>query len=370
MPVTSLAPDEVLERSRGLVSQELLMQGGGGADFETQLRQKLDQYHLEVFHRTQTETTKRWTFEQEIKRLYFHVTELEESQLSNWNKYLDFEESQGDYQRTTFLYERCLSIAANYDEIWLRYARWMYAQPAKEEEVRSVYTRAGCIYAPIARPEIRLQWALFEEASGRPSVAAAIYEAILVTLPDNIEAIFALAHLQRRQYGPDAAMDVFRQYLNSVECSIQTKGALVAEMASFAWRKNMNASEGRLLFQSQQHSFAAIEQFWSGYITFEIEQPISKSEDEHLQFNRVKAVHEEIRQSPLPEEMSKNLSRQYLRYLTQCSNPLAAKEFMVLDNQVNGPASIAAKSKMTTGHVPVPGHGIGGYMSNGSSIAR
>lgn len=54
------------------------------------------------------DTTKRWVYESEIKRPYFHVTELEEAQLVNWRRYLDYEEIEGNPQRIQFLYERCV----------------------------------------------------------------------------------------------------------------------------------------------------------------------------------------------------------------------------------------------------------------------
>jgi pre-mRNA-processing factor 39 len=63
--------------------------------------------YYEVFNKAQEETNKRWTFEAEIKRPYFHITELENSQPVNWRKYLDFEEKEGSYARTCFLCERC-----------------------------------------------------------------------------------------------------------------------------------------------------------------------------------------------------------------------------------------------------------------------
>jgi pre-mRNA-processing factor 39 len=43
-----------------------------------------------------TELQKRLAFEQRIKRPYFHVKPLDETQLTNWHAYLDFEEQQED----------------------------------------------------------------------------------------------------------------------------------------------------------------------------------------------------------------------------------------------------------------------------------
>ena len=123
-PLQELLPAELLIQFRSEVERDGAIEGGESG-IERALRSRIDGFHLEIFSRTQTETTRRWTYESEIKRPYFHVTELDESQLVNWRKYLNFEEVEGDYTRTSFLYERCLVTCAYYDEFWMRYARWM-----------------------------------------------------------------------------------------------------------------------------------------------------------------------------------------------------------------------------------------------------
>lgn len=339
-PVNELAPENLV--SQFTAELDPTLQGKSQIEVERALRTRLDAYHLEIFQNTQTETTKRWTYEQEIKRPYFHVTELDEVQLENWQKYLDFEEKEGDHTRTSFLYERCLVTCAHYDEFWQRYARWMYNQQGKEEEVRNIFQRASCIYIPIARPAIRLHWALFEEACSRPTVAAAIYESILVVLPDNLEAITRLANLQRRQVGYDAAIQVYDQYLAGVECSTDSKGALVVEMARVAWKAKGNADEGRQILIGQQQNFSDSHSFWSGYLGFEIDQPTTV-ESEVEQSERVKMVHRSLRSSArLDPELVKELSKIYLTYLAQKPSTSAAREYMELDLDVNGPSSVIA----------------------------
>lgn len=333
-PIEELAPADVLAQ----LSAETAFPSKG-QDSDRELRARLDAYHLELFQRTQTETTKRWTYEQEVKRPYFHVTELDEAQLSNWQKYLDFEEAEGDFTRVAFLYERCLVTAAHYDDFWHRYARWMYAREGKDEEVRNIFMRASCFYVPIAKPVIRLQWALFEEVSGRPSVAAAIYEAILLALPGHLEAIVGLASLQRRQEGIEAALAVYHQQLDSPQSSTHTKGALVAEMARLAYKAHGNVEDGRRVFQDQQNAYLDSQLFWSGYLSYELEQAVSMdAETQHYQ--RVRAVHDDIRRkSHLAPDIVKELSHRYMAYLTERGGKGAAKEYMDLDAEINGPAS-------------------------------
>lgn len=344
-PLTELAPPDLLARFQAEVIRDPALQGRGELEVDRALRARLDNYHLETFHNTQAETTKRWTYEQNIKRPYFHVTELDEEQLENWQKYLDFEESEGDYTRTAFLYERCVVTCAQYDEYWTRYVRWMYAQAGHEEEVRNIYQRACCIYVPIARPAVRIMWALFEETCDRPTISSAIYEAILVSLPGHLEAIIGLANLQRRQLGYDAAVQVYQQYIDSPECSSDTKGALVAEMARLAWKAKTNADGARSIFQDQHQSYLDSPAFWTGYLNFELDQPVT-SETEVQQHQRIKAVHNDIRhKSRLTPELIQSLSQRYMSYLTERSDRAAAKEYMDLDAEVNGPASVVQMMK-------------------------
>ena len=276
-PLAAIVPAGALTQFR----MDLENEGAGfkagrtEAEVERELRIRVDAFHLEVFHRTQAETTKRWTYESEIKRPYFHVTELDDGQLSNWRKYLDYEEVEGDYARIQFLYERCLVTCAQHDEFWLRYARWMLAQPRKEEEVRNIYQRASCFYVPIALPTARLQYAYFEEMSGRVDVAKDIHEAILVALPGHVETIVSLANMSRRHGGLEAAIEVYKAHIDSQTVVISAKAALVAEWAKLLWKIKGSSEDARQVFQANQHWYLESEAFWASYLRFELEQPTS-----------------------------------------------------------------------------------------------
>ena len=308
----------------------------GALEVERELRTRIDNFHLEIFARTQTETTKRWTYESEIKRPYFHVTELDEAQLVNWRKYLDFEEVEGDAIRITFLYERCLVTCAHYDEFWLRYARYMLTQEGKEEEVRNIYQRASMLYAPISRPAVRLQYAYFEEMSNRIELAKDIHYAILMNLPGHIETIISLANLSRRHGGLEAAIDVYKAQIDSQECDLYAKAALVAEWARLLWKVKGSPEEARLVYQKNQHWYLDSRPFWISYLNFELDQPTS-AETEPAQYQRIKQVHDDIRRkSHLPPLTMKDLSHYYMIYLLERGTKDAAKEYMTLDREVNG----------------------------------
>ena len=308
----------------------------GELEIERETRTRIDNFHLEIFSRTQTETTKRWTYESEIKRPYFHVTELDESQLVNWRKYLDFEEVEGDYSRTQFLYDRCLVTCAYYDEFWLRYARWMHALAGKDEEVRNVYQRASMLYAPISRPTVRLQYAYFEEMCDRVELAKDIHHAVLINLPGHIETIVSLANLSRRHGGLEAAIEVYKAQIESPQCDHYAKAALCAEWARLLWKIKGSVDEARKVFQQNTHWYLDSRPFWIGYLFFELEQPTS-AETETVQYKRIKQVHEDIRRkSQLPPLTIKDLSHYYMVYLLERGTKDAAKEYMTLDREING----------------------------------
>lgn len=75
---------------------------------DSEIRNMIIEERSQVYANTATETNKRWPFEAEIKRPYFHVKPMDSAQLINWRRYLDFEEAEGDFERTKVLYERCL----------------------------------------------------------------------------------------------------------------------------------------------------------------------------------------------------------------------------------------------------------------------
>ncbi|OCK73565.1 pre-mRNA-processing factor 39 [Lepidopterella palustris CBS 459.81] len=344
-PVAELLPADILSQFQAEIAMENPGKPKNELEIEREVRVRIDNFHLEIFHRTQNETTKRWTYEQEIKRPYFHVNELDEAQLINWRKYLDFEEVEGDYQRITFLYERCLVTAAYYDEFWLRYARWMLAQDGKQEEVRMIYQRASCFYVPISRPAVRLQYAIFEEMQGRVDVARAIHEAMLFIIPGHIETIVSWANLERRHAGLEAAIAIYQAQIDSKSCSIYCQGALVAEWAKLLWKVKGSVEEARQVYQKNQHWYLDVRSFWVNYLMFEMDQPTS-AETEKEAHARIKQVADFIRtKSRLSPQLVKDLTHYYMAYLLDRCTEDAAKEYMTLDKEVNGPFSVQSQFK-------------------------
>ncbi|KAL5321180.1 hypothetical protein ACEPPN_011992 [Leptodophora sp. 'Broadleaf-Isolate-01'] len=344
-PVVELVPAETLSRFRAEVESESAGYQGGPKgvsemEIEREVRTKIDNFYLETFTSTQAETTKRWTYESEIKRPYFHVTELDYAQLANWRKYLDFEESEGDYSRAVFLYERCLVTCAFYDEFWFRYLRWMSAQDGKQEEVRNIYQRASTIYVPISRPGIRLQYAYFEEMSDRAGLARDIHEAILDRMPGHVETIISWANLERRQHGLEAAIQVYKAQIDNPIVDLFAKAAFVVEWAILLWKIKGSVDEARQVFQKNQQWYLQSRHFWASYLEFEFAQPTS-SEKETEHYERIKKIHEDlVKKSGMGLSTRKELSNYYFTYLQQRGTKDAMKEFLLIDRELNGPLSV------------------------------
>jgi pre-mRNA-processing factor 39 len=337
-PLDELVEPDVLARVKGEVDAENAAYGAPKPDLEVDrdIRARTDAIFYEVFVKTQSETNKRWTYEQEIKRPYFHVTELEHHQLVNWRKYLDFEESEGNLQRIIALYERCLVTCALYEEFWFRYVRWLSAQPGKDEDVRTVYLRAATLFVPISRPGIRLQFAYFEESCGRVDVARDLHAAILAKLPDSVEAIISWANLHRRQNGLDAAIEVYKDQIDSPHVDIFTKAALVTEWAYLLWKIKGSADEARNVFLKNLQWYADSRHFWEKWINFELQQPTSV-ESETQAGERLKSLFDELRhKSRLSDATKKELTQTYLTYLQERGGKDAMKQFLALDRDIFG----------------------------------
>lgn len=350
-PLLELVSADALARYRAEVEAESVTYGiqKSEPEIERDIRAKIDAQLYTVFQQTQAETTKRWTFESEIKRPYFHVTELEHAQLANWRKYLDFEESEGNFSRIGFLYERCLVTCALYDEFWFRYARWMSAQEGKEEEVRNIYLRATTLYVPVSRPGIRLQYAYFEEMSERVDVARDIHAAILNKLPDCVEAIVSWANLQRRQSGLDAAIEVYKAQIDSPTIDIFTKAALVTEWAYLLWKVKGSSEEARNCFSKNVQWYSDSRHFWQKWLEFELGQP-TNAELEEQHGERIRDIIQTIRsKSRLSPAVKQELCQVYLNYLQDRGGKKAMKEFLALDRELYGYVlALSAKKKPET----------------------
>lgn len=65
-PVNELVPNEILQQFRDEVLQEQGAQQRPELELEREIRIRIHNVHLEIFKRTQLETTRRWVYESEV----------------------------------------------------------------------------------------------------------------------------------------------------------------------------------------------------------------------------------------------------------------------------------------------------------------
>ncbi|XP_011496221.1 PREDICTED: pre-mRNA-processing factor 39 [Ceratosolen solmsi marchali] len=157
----------------------------------------------------------RWTFEEGIKRPYFHVKPLERCQLKNWKEYLDYEIEQKDQGRIIILFERCLIACALYDEFWMRFVRYLESLKGDNiDKIRDVYTRACTVHHP-KKPNLHLQWATFEESMSNFDKAASILENIDGIIPNMLQIAYRRINLERRRNDLDKSCALYESYITN-----------------------------------------------------------------------------------------------------------------------------------------------------------
>jgi pre-mRNA-processing factor 39 len=172
-------------------------------------RKKINKVTIEMIN-------KRWTYEEGIKRPYFHVKQLERIQLKNWKEYLDFEIEQGDKTRILVLFERCLIACALYEEFWLKLIRYLETQkddPEYESRIREGYERACTIHIP-DKPSLMMMWAAFEESFGNIDKAAEILTKVDKAHPNLLQIAYYRINLERRRGNLEKSKELYEYHLS------------------------------------------------------------------------------------------------------------------------------------------------------------
>uniref|UniRef100_A0A4W3H874 PRP39 pre-mRNA processing factor 39 homolog (yeast) n=1 Tax=Callorhinchus milii TaxID=7868 RepID=A0A4W3H874_CALMI len=166
------------------------------------MRHRIIEIRQETHNHNENEVSRRWTFEEGIKRPYFHVKPLEKAQLKNWKDYLDFEIENGTLERVVVLFERCLVACALYEDFWIKYAKYM--ENHSNEGVRHVYSRA-CTVHLCKKPMVHLLWAAFEEQQGNINEARRILRSLEESVPGLAMVRLRRVSLERRHGNIDEA---------------------------------------------------------------------------------------------------------------------------------------------------------------------
>ncbi|KAJ6637117.1 Pre-mRNA-processing factor 39 [Pseudolycoriella hygida] len=177
--------------------------------------------------------TARWTFEEGIKRPYFHVKPLERCQLKNWKEYLDFEIEQGDRNRILVLFERCLIACALYDEFWLKLIRYLESQNDESliEKTRDVYFRA-CTVHHTDKPALHMLWASFEECQNDLTKAQEILTNLDTVCPNLLQVAYKRINIERRKGDYNKCTELYEHYINTAK-NKNIVGTLTIKYARF-----------------------------------------------------------------------------------------------------------------------------------------
>ncbi|TPX35014.1 hypothetical protein SmJEL517_g02463 [Synchytrium microbalum] len=284
-------------------------------DDEMQLELRKAIYNLKsaVYMKTQEEVLKRWTFEGEIKRPYFHVKPLDESQLANWRKYLDFEEAEGNDARVIILYERCLVACALYDEFWLRYAHYMLSKN-NTDGAQNVFYRACFTFIPASRPQARFAYAKFLESQGRAKEARDTYELILQATPGHVECTLRSSQFEMRQGSLETAVQILKKACEGATVDDRGKAYLSAQLAKLLF--GSGDIEGcRTTLKEAVAKYSEARFLWMSYVVFEVNQPGAEA------LKYVREAYDLVKSSNLATPDKRDLSLRCLDvFLERCTD--------------------------------------------------
>ncbi|KAF8985003.1 hypothetical protein BGZ46_006293 [Entomortierella lignicola] len=336
-PVRELVSDDLYNKYKTQLTENTEQDSNEKSEdqLESEMRQLIMETASQIHAQTAEETNKRWPFEAEIKRPYFHVKPMDVQQLSNWRRYLDFEEAEGNEERIRVLYERCLVTCALYEEFWLRYGTW--ARQSKLEDLKAIYSRA-VLMVPPSNPSLRLTLAMVEEEQGDSEAARKQYEAILEHLPGHIETVFRFANFERRTSPNDfsSAENVYASQLGLETVDELAQTAIVTMYAKFLWQIKKDVSGARAIFKTGEGKFDS-RFYFSTYLKFEMDQPGEDYE------KRVSGVFEQVRYSGVPESVKNDFNQSYLDFMMEFGS--SAAKYNQLEADMKTPPAYATESK-------------------------
>ncbi|XP_059053258.1 pre-mRNA-processing factor 39 isoform X2 [Achroia grisella] len=184
------------------------------------IKERIIAARRKVHKATGEQVAARWSFEEGIKRPYFHVKPLERCQLKNWKAYLEWEKQHGSLKRALVLHERCLIACALYEEFWMRLIKFLEERLESNPELvsveREVLERA-CTVHHLDKPELHLHWAHFEEAHGNPARAADILDRIEKTCPHLVQIQYRRVNLERRRGDYEKCCQLYEGYITAAK---------------------------------------------------------------------------------------------------------------------------------------------------------
>lgn len=219
-------------------------------------------------------------FESAIRRPYFHVKPLDDLQLANWHRYLDFIEKEGDFTKTVKLYERCLIACANYPEYWIRYVQRMDYE-GSIEIASDALTRATQIFVK-RRPEIHVFAARFKEQQGDIAGARFEYDVLNSDLaPGLLEGVVKSVNFEQRQGNTERALAIFESAIEYEKSKEESRSLplLVIQYARFLDQVALKTERAREVYSEALAFLPLSKTLWEAVIHFESFRPGVKEVD-------------------------------------------------------------------------------------------
>uniref|UniRef100_A0A672JL84 Pre-mRNA-processing factor 39 n=1 Tax=Salarias fasciatus TaxID=181472 RepID=A0A672JL84_SALFA len=267
--------------------------------------QSVIEIRQEVFNQNEHEVSKRWAFEEGIKRPYFHVKALEKTQLNNWREYLDFEIENGTPERAVVLFERCLIACALYEEFWTKYAK--YLEGYSTEHVRHVYKKACTSHLP-KKPTIHLLWAAFEEQQGNVDEARAILKSLDDTVPGLAVVRLRRVSLERRHGNLEEAERLLRDAMETGKTSSETSFYAV-KLARQMMKMQRSLSKARKVLLDAIEKDQTSPKLYLNLLELEYSGDVAQNEAEIL------ACFDRALKSPMPVESRLLFSQRKVEFL-------------------------------------------------------
>mmetsp|Transcript_23885 Transcript_23885/g.33406 ORF Transcript_23885/g.33406 Transcript_23885/m.33406 type:complete len:634 (+) Transcript_23885:163-2064(+) len=238
-------------------------------------RNEIMMEHKEMYLKTKLEKETLNYFENRIARAYFHVKDLNESDISNWHSYLDFCEARAREDAKQFrpstvkIYERCLIACASYPEFWIRFATFVEGQGLETSvaDARNIYDRATSIFTK-RQPECFLEYALFEERQGNIEKAREIYKHILENVsPGLVQGLVNQTNFERRQGNVEEACKIYDAALEGA--NFEEIPLLAANAGKFYAKVKKDTNRAREIYEEALGHRTDCADLWLAYVTFE-----------------------------------------------------------------------------------------------------
>ncbi|XP_059691100.1 pre-mRNA-processing factor 39-like [Gavia stellata] len=272
---------------------------------QEKIRELVISMRQQIYAQNEAEVSKRWNFEDGIKRPYFHVKPLERAQLRNWRDYLDYEMAAGSHERTIVLFERCVIACALYEEFWIKYTK--YLENHTVTGARSVFQRA-CGYHLPRKPNIHLLWAAFEEKQGNLDEARRILRCFEEVVPGLAMVRLRRVSLERRQGNLEEAEALLLEAMHANE-GLPLASFYAVKLARQACKVQKNLGKARKVLVDALEKDPDNARLHANLLEMEFGADVRQNEGNTM------SCFERALRSPLPDEAKLIFSQRRVEFL-------------------------------------------------------